>query len=251
MMNWLYQLASPKLFYAMTNRLVVWLAVICTVLFTIGVIWALLFAPPDYQMGHNYRIIYIHVPAAGLMEGCYYLMSLMAFSYLMWQIKMADIVAEAAAPIGAMATALVLVSGALWGKPTWGTYWIWGDARLTSSLIMLFIYIGIILLREAFESPESGAKVSAVLTLVGLVNIPIIKYSVEWWAVLHQPASQLSMRDTAANPPEIWVPAFIVGFGMIAFFFWVLTLRVRNEILFRERKAQWVRQLFDGSPQHA
>lgn len=243
MWNWLYRLGSPKWFYELTNGVLVWLAVSALVLIAVGTAWGLMFAPPDYQMGDNYRIIYIHVPSAGLMQGTYYLMALMSFGYLMWNIKMADIVAKACAPIGAFATALMLVTGGLWGVPTWGTFWVW-DARLTSSLLMLFIYIGIISLRSTFNSPESAAKACSVLTLVGLVNIPIIQYSVEWWNTLHQPSSNLSLRDTAANPPEIWVPAFILGFGLIAFFFLALIMRVRNEILVRERRAQWVKDLY-------
>ncbi|PCH62405.1 MAG: heme ABC transporter permease [SAR86 cluster bacterium] len=250
MLKWLYRFGSPKLFYQLTDSGIRWMALICASLFFIGIVWALLLAPPDYQMGDSYRIIYIHVPSAGLMQGCYYLMALMSFTYLIWGIKMADIVAQACAPIGATAAALMLISGSLWGVPTWGTFWAW-DARLTSSLLMFFIYIGIISLRSSYESKESGSKLCAMLTLVGLINIPIIQFSVEWWNTLHQPSSQLSLRNTAANPPEIWVPAFILGFAMIAFFFLVLTLRVRNEILWRERRTQWVRQHLLGGDDNA
>jgi heme exporter protein C len=163
---------------------------------------------------------------------------------LIWKIKMADIVAKAIAPIGAMATALMLASGSLWGIPTWGTWWIW-DARLTTSLLQFFIYMGIIVLRSAFDSQDSAARACAVLTLVGVVNIPIIEYSVEWWNTLHQGASDLGMRDTSANPPEIWIPVFFTGFGFIGLFFIGLILRSQNEILLRERRTQWVRELVE------
>lgn len=246
MWHWIYKFGSPKWFYELTTAAVFWLAIGSAVLFGVGLIWALGFAPPDYQMGDNYRIIYIHVPAAGLMKGCYYLMALMSFGYLMWNIKMADIVAQACVPIGATVTLLMLVTGSLWGKPTWGVFWIW-DARLTSSLLMLFIYLGIMSLRSAYDSKETAAKVCAILCLVGLVNLPIIQYSVDWWNTLHQPASNLSLRDTSANPPEIWIPAFIMGFGMITFFFLSLLIRVRTEIIIRERRSSWVKELFSGA----
>ena len=246
MMNWLYKLGSPKLFYAMSTPWVKWLAWTAIVLTGIGVVWGLMFAPPDYQMGDNYRIIYIHVPMATMMEGCMWMLALMSLGVLVWNIKMADMVAKAAAPVGAWATALTLASGSLWGIPTWGTWWIW-DARLTSSLIQLFIYLGLIALRAAITTQDNAARACAVFTLVGVVNIPIIKYSVVWWNTLHQPASSLSVRDAAANPPEIWIPAFFTGFGLIAFFFLVVFLRTRNEILMRERKASWVMDLARSS----
>ena len=151
-------------------------------------------------------------------------------------------IAKACAPIGATITTVALATGSLWGIPTWGTWWIW-DARLTSTLIMLFLYTGIIALRSAFDSVDSGARACAVLSLVGVVNLPIIKYSVEWWNTLHQGASSLSLSNTAANPPEIWLPAFFVGFGILGFFLIALILRTRNEILLRERRSQWVEEL--------
>lgn len=242
MMKWLYKLGSPKLFYEMSTSWVKWLAWTALVLTVIGVIWGLMFSPPDYQMGHNYRIIYIHVPMASMMEGCFWMLALMSLGVLVWNIKMADIVAKAAAPVGASATALMLASGSLWGIPTWGTWWIW-DARLTSSLVQLFIYLGLIALRSAIMSRDNAAKACAVFTLVGVVNIPIIKYSVNWWNTLHQPASALSVRDTAANPPEIWIPAIFTGVGMIAFFFLIVFMRTRNEILLRENRASWVMEM--------
>ena len=199
-------------------------------------------------MGDNYRIIYIHVPMATMMEGCMWMLALMSLGVLVWNIKMADMVAKAAAPVGAWATALTLASGSLWGIPTWGTWWIW-DARLTSTLIMLFLYGGIIALRGAFDSIDSGARACAVLSLVGVVNLPIIKYSVDWWNTLHQGASNLSLSDRAANPPEVWLPAFFVGFGILGFFLIALILRTRNEILVRERRSQWVKDLINGSGQ--
>ncbi len=246
MWQWLYKLSSPKWFYTISGQLMPWLAGLTTLLLGVGLVWGLAFTPPDYQMGENYRIAYIHVPAASIAMGCYYMMALMAGAFLIWRIKMADMVAKACAPVGMTFTALALFTGSVWGIPTWGTWWIW-DARLTSTLIMLFLFIGVMALRSAYDSETSGGKACAVLSLVGVVNVPIIKYSVEWWNTLHQGASSLSLSNTAANPPEIWLPAIFVGFGLLGFYLIAIILRTRNEILIRERKAEWVREVFSAS----
>jgi len=141
---------------------------------------------------------------------------------------------------------LALFTGSVWGIPTWGTWWIW-DARLTSTLIMMFLFIGVMALRSAYDSETAGGKACAVLSLVGVVNVPIIKYSVEWWNTLHQGASSLSLSNTAANPPEIWVPAIFVGFGLFGFYLIAIILRTRNEILIRERKADWVGEVLGAA----
>lgn len=242
MWTWLFKLGSPKTFYELSSRFIPWLGVITAVLIGLGLVWGLLFAPPDYQMGHNYRIVYVHVPTVTLAMGAYAMMAVLGAAVLIWKIKLADMVAKAIAPVGAALTAVGLASGSLWGIPTWGTWWIW-DARLTSTLILFFIYIGVIALRSAFDSQDAAARASAVLTLVGVVNLPIIHYSVVWWNTLHQPSSDLSLEQTAANPPEIWVPAFFMGFGVFALFLLVVSLRTRNEILLRERRSQWVTEL--------
>lgn len=242
MWTWLYKLGSPRWFYELSGRFMPWIAVITVVLLACGLVWGLLLAPPDYQMGHNYRIIYIHVPTAVLAMNAYLLMAVMSIAVLVWKIKMADMVAKSCAPIGALLTAVALATGSLWGIPTWGTWWIW-DARLTSTLILLFLYVGVMALRGAYGNSDNGARACAVLVLVGVVNIPIIKYSVEWWNTLHQPASDLSLSSDAANPPEIWIPAFFMGFGIFGIFLLALIMRTRNEILIRERRAGWVRQL--------
>ena len=242
MWNWLYKLGSPKWFYELSERFLPWLWSITGLLLAVGLVWGLAFAPADYQQGHYYRIIYIHVPTAVLAQGAYYVMALMSAAVLIWRIKMADMVAKSCAPIGAVLTASALITGSIWGMPSWGTWWIW-DARLTSTLILFFLYLGVIALRSAFDSQESGARAAAVLTLVGVVNLPIIKYSVEWWNTLHQPASNLSTESTAANAPEMWVPAFFMGFAVFGIFLLVVAMRTRNEILLRERRSQWVAEL--------
>jgi len=248
MWQWFLTLGAPRNFYTLSGRYMPWLAGITVVLLGIGLVWGLALTPPDYQMGENYRIAYIHVPMATLAMGCYAMMACFSAGYLIWKIKIADMIAKSCAPIGASVTAVALVTGSLWGIPTWGTWWIW-DARLTSTLIMLFLYGGIIALRGAFDSIDSGARACAVLSLVGVVNLPIIKYSVDWWNTLHQGASNLSLSDRAANPPEVWLPAFFVGFGILGFFLIALILRTRNEILVRERRSQWVKDLINGSEQ--
>jgi len=248
MWQWFLTLGAPRNFHTLSGRYMPWLAGITVVLLGIGLVWGLALTPPDYQMGENYRIAYIHVPMATLAMGCYAMMACFSAGYLIWKIKIADMIAKSCAPIGASVTAVALVTGSLWGIPTWGTWWIW-DARLTSTLIMLFLYGGIIALRGAFDSIDSGARACAVLSLVGVVNLPIIKYSVDWWNTLHQGASNLSLSDRAANPPEVWLPAFFVGFGILGFFLIALILRTRNEILVRERRSQWVKDLINGSGQ--
>ncbi len=246
MWQWLYKLSSPKWFYIISGQLMPWLVGLTTILLTVGLVWGLAFTPPDYQMGENYRIAYIHVPAASIAMGCYYMMAALSAAFLIWRIKMADIVAKACAPIGMTFTALALFTGSVWGIPTWGTWWVW-DARLTSTLIMLFLFVGVMALRLAYDSRGAGSKACAVLSLVGVVNVPIIKYSVEWWNTLHQGASSLSLSNRAANPPEIWLPAIFVGIGLFGFYLIAIILRTRNEILITERRTEWVDEILSES----
>ncbi|HWK54239.1 MAG TPA: heme ABC transporter permease CcmC [Hyphomicrobiales bacterium] len=250
MMQWLYKLGSPKWFYDMTTAFLPWLSGVTFLLLIVGLVWGLGFAPPDYQMGDNFRIIYIHVPTAVGMIWIYAMMATMAAMHMIWNLKLADMVAKSCALVGASYCAVALFTGAVWGKPTWGTYWIW-DAKLTATLIMLFIYIGIMALRAAFDSETSGSKAASVLTLVGVVNLPIIYYAAIWWETLHQPPSDLGLRAEGANPPEIWIPALFTGFGLIGLVFLIVILRTRNEILLRERRAQWVQELLEQEASHA
>ncbi len=242
MWQWFYKLGSPKHFYDMTTGFVPWLASGTFFLLIVGLVWGLMFAPPDYQMGDNYRIIYIHVPTATGAIWIYVMMASMAAMHMIWNIKVADMVAKSCALIGASFCATALVTGAVWGKPTWGTYWIW-EAKLTATLVLFFFYIGVMALRAAFDSDSSGAKAASVLTLVGVANLPIVLYAAEWWASLHQPGSDIGTRADGANPPEIWIPIFFTGFGLIGLIFLIVIMRTRNEILLRERKAQWVQDL--------
>lgn len=241
MWTFFHKLGSPKWFYDISGKWLPWFAVGSALLLVVGSIWALAFAPADYQQGNSFRIIYIHVPSAILAQSCFMMMAVAGAIGLIWKMKLADMFVKAAAPIGASFTFLALLTGAVWGKPTWGTWWVW-DARLTSMLILLFLYFGIMALQSAIEDSATAAKASAVLALVGMVNIPIIKYSVEWWNTLHQPAT-FKLTEKPAMPVEMWLPLLIMVIGFYCFFATVILLRTRNEILERERRTNWVKKL--------
>jgi heme exporter protein C len=239
MWQWFFRLGSPKWFYELSGRWLPWLYVAMTVLLSIGIVWALLFVPQDYQQGDTIRIMYVHVPVASISLACFPLMAVAGVITLVWKMKLADMVAMCAAPIGAWFTAVALATGAIWGQPIWGTWWAW-DARLTSMLIQFFLLIGVIALRSAIESPDAAARACALLSIVGAINVPIIKFSVEWWNTLHQPASNFSMDNESPFGPEIWVPLVIMICAVYLFFVISLILSTRNEILVRERRSQWV-----------
>lgn len=239
--RWFFQLASPRWCHQITGMLIPWFAVISIALVVAGTVWGLAFAPADYQQGNSFRIIYLHVPAAILAQSFYMLMALAGAIGLIWKMKVADMVAKSVAPIGASLAVLALLTGAIWGKPTWGSWWVW-DARLTSMLVLLFLYLGVIALNSAIESETTAGQATAVLALVGLVNIPIIKYSVEWWNTLHQPAT-FKLTEKPAMPPEMWMPLLVMVIGFYMLFGTALMMRLRNEILQRERRASWVREL--------
>lgn len=243
MPRWFYQLASPRWFYDITGKLMPWFVIPAILLFLIGLTWGLVFAPADYQQGNSFRIIYLHVPTAILAQSCYMLIALAGAIGLIWKIKIAHVVAKSAAPIGASMAFLALVTGAIWGKPTWGAWWVW-DARLTSMLVLFFLYLGIIALTSAFEHEASGDKAAAVLALVGVVNIPIIKYSVEWWNTLHQGAT-FKVTEKPAMPPEMWLPLLIMIIGFYCFFAVMVMSRARTEVLRRESKMDWVKSIVE------
>lgn len=235
--TWLYKWGSPKWFYAMSGKCLPWLVATSSLLLLVGVTWGLAFAPPDYQQGDSFRIIYIHVPAALLAQSIYVMLAAAGIIGLIWKMKLADVALQQAAPIGAWMTFIALSTGAVWGKPTWGTYWVW-DARLTSMLILLFLYLGVIALGQAITNRDSAARACAVLAAVGLVNIPIIKYSVEWWNTLHQPAS-FSLTRQPAMPAQMWLPLLLTLLGFYCFFGAVLFARIRLEVLRREAGSRW------------
>lgn len=251
-MKWLRDLwaafertVSPRHFYDLSGRWLPWLAWPAAVLLAVGLVWGLAIAPADYQQGNSYRIIFIHVPAASLAMGGYLLLAVCAVISLVWRVKTAEMVARAAAPVGAFFCLMALVTGALWGRPTWGTWWVW-DARLTSMLILLFLYVGVIALHNAFEDAAQAAKASAILALVGVVNLPVIKYSVVWWNTLHQGSTfRITARPTM--PPEMYLPLLVMLLGLYCLFAALVILRSRHEILRRERRSQWVRAIIADS----
>lgn len=239
--TWYHRLGSPKHYYRVTGKWLPWFGGITAALFIVGLYFSFFVAPTDYQQGESYRIIFVHVPAASMSMMAYMVMVTAGLVGLVWKMKMADVVASSVAPVGAAFTFLALVTGSLWGKPMWGTYWVW-DARLTSELILLFLYLGFMALESAIEDKRTAARACAILTLVGVVNIPIIHYSVEWWNTLHQPASGGMIVKNAIDPSMR--PAFYTM--MFAFMFYLATvvlMRSRAMILERERKAGWVRDL--------
>ncbi|QNH03164.1 heme ABC transporter permease [Pseudomonas sediminis] len=237
--TWFHKWGSPKWFYEMSGRWLPWLSIAAVLLIAAGLIWGLAFAPPDYQQGNSFRIIYIHVPAAFLAQSIYVTLAVAGLVGLVWKMKLADVAVHQAAPIGAWMTAIALLTGAIWGKPTWGTYWVW-DARLTSMLILLFLYFGVIALGNAISNRDSAAKACAVLAIVGVVNIPIIKYSVEWWNSLHQTAT-FKITEKPAMPVEMWLPLLLAVLGFYCFFGAVLLYRMRLEVLKREARSSWVK----------
>lgn len=239
MLEWFHKLGAPKSFFATTSRWVPWFAGFGGLLFIVGLVWALLFVPQDYQQGHSVRIMYIHVPAAILAQSGYMMMAAAALVFLVWRMKLADMAVKAIAPLGASITFLALITGAIWGKPTWGTWWVW-DARLTSTLVLFFLYVGVMALREALGNSQAAGRACAILVVVGVVNLPIIKYSVEWWYTLHQPAS-FSLTEKPAMPAEMWLPLLVMVVAYYVMFVTIWLVRLQNEVLVRERSTEWVK----------
>ena len=197
-------------------------------------------APADYQQGDAFRIIYVHVPSAWLSLLVYTTMAVAGGVALIWRMKLAELFVVAAAPIGAAFTALALVTGMLWGEPMWGTYWVW-DARLTSELVLLFLYLGVIALNGAFEDPRRGARAAAVLALIGVVNVPIIHYSVEWWNSLHQGATVTKFDSPSISMDMLW-PLLVNALGFTFYYCAMQCMRMRALVLSRERDARWIRE---------
>ncbi len=236
-----HKLGSPPIFYRFAQTLIPWLWSLTGVGLAVGLYQALYVVPPDYQQGDSYRILYVHVPAAWQAMATYLIMAILAIIALVWRIRTAEIMAMVAAPIGAGFTLICLVTGAIWGEPMWGTWWAW-DARLTSMLILLFIYLGIMGLYAAFDDHRQGAKMASVLVLVGVVNIPIIHFSVDWWTTLHQGSTinlfGPSSMDPTMLPPLIWMTV-AVKFMFAA----MLLQRARNELLAQDQRKQWTKRL--------
>jgi heme exporter protein C len=223
-------LANPTRFLTLVNRVLPWLAGITALVFAYG-IYRVIGAPDDYQQGATVKIMFLHVPSAWLAMMGWGVMTIAALGTLVWRHPLADVAVKAAAPVGAAFTFICLVTGSLWGRPTWGTYWVW-DARLTSVLVLFLLYLGMLALYWTSEDPNRSARAAAILALVGAINIPIIKFSVEWWNTLHQPASIIRMGGSAIDN-SILVPLLVMALAFTLLFFTLHFAAMRNEILRR------------------
>ncbi|MBC6440700.1 MAG: heme ABC transporter permease [Rhodospirillales bacterium] len=242
----MHSLASPARFQRLSRRILPWASMLAAGLIGIGLVWALGFTPPDYQQGETVKVMYIHVPAAWMAMFCYSVMAVLSVSFLIWKHQLADLVARASAPIGACFTAVALITGSLWGKPIWGTYWEW-DARLTSVLVLFFLYLGHMALSGAFDDRERGGRAAAILAVVGAINIPIIKFSVDWWNTLHQPASVIRM-DGLAIHSSLLPPLLVMAVGFTAFYVAVLLVRINSEVAARRIEVLQRRQAAEAVP---
>lgn len=240
-----HRLGSPRYFYDISGAVLPWLTPVAVVLLAVGLAWGLAFAPPDRYQGDSYRIIYIHVPASSAALLGYLAMGVAGFVALVWRMKMAEVALKSLAPFGAVLTAVSLASGSLWGKPTWGTYWQW-DARMTSMLVLLFLYLGIIALQNAIRDPRQAARAASLLAVVGVINVVFVKYSVDWLNTLHQGATlKLFGHSTIADSMK-W-PLLISMLGMWLLYAANVLMRARAEVLRRERRSGWVRRLVASS----
>ena len=233
----MHRFANPARFLRLAAVILPWTTGLTLILFGIGLYLALFASPPDYQQGDTVRIMYVHVPAAWMSMFTYSSMAVAAACALVWRHPLAEVYARAAAPIGAGFTLLCLVTGSLWGEPMWGTWWVW-DARLTSVLILFFLYLGYMALANAFDDPVRGNRAGCILLLAGAVNVPIIKFSVDWWNTLHQPASVLRMGGPTIHGDMLW-PLLIMALAFQTYFMAVVILRMRAELA--DRKIQTLR----------
>ncbi|WP_373819327.1 heme ABC transporter permease [Glaesserella sp.] len=241
MWKWLHPYAKSETQYRLLGKIQPALGVLSVLLLATAFVWGLAFAPKDYQQGDSYRIIFIHVPSAIWSMGVYGSMAVAALVALVWQIRQASLAMISMAPIGAAFSFISLVTGAIWGKPMWGTWWVW-DARLTSSLVLFFLYLGVMALYAAFQDRSVGAKAAGILSIVGVINLPIIHFSVEWWNTLHQGAT-ITKFDKPSMAVEMLIPLLLAIFGTMIFMIWLSILRYRNALLQDERKRPWVNEL--------
>ena len=231
----MHRFANPARFMRLSQAVLPWLAAVTAVLLAAGLVLSLVVAPPDYQQGESVRIMFIHVPSAWMAMCAYTSLALASAAALIWRHPLAEIAAEETAPLGAVFTGLCLVSGSLWGQPMWGTWWAW-DARMTSVLVLFFLYLGYMALLHAFDDPTRGRRAAAILALVGFVNVPIIKFSVDWWNTLHQPASVLRMGGPAIDP-SILMPLLVMGLAFTLLFATLLIVRMRAALIERKIRA--------------
>ena len=241
----LIDLANPTRFLALTARILPWLAIATFVVFAIGLYLVWFVAPDDYQQGATVKIMFIHVPNAWLAMGVWAVMSIASIGTLVWRHPLADVAAKAAAPLGGAFTFLALLTGSLWGRPMWGTYWVW-DARLTSVLVLFLMYLGVMALWRTVDDPSRAARAAAILTLVGAINLPIIKFSVDWWNTLHQPASVFRTGGPAIDP-SILTPLLVMALAFLLLFLTLHLAAMRNEILRRRVRTMWLMQAHAAS----
>jgi heme exporter protein C len=240
--RWFHRFGSPPYVYGLAAALAPWLGGLGLVLLAVGSYWGLVIAPADAVQGEVYRIIYLHPQVAYIGMMSYTLMAVSAGIGFIWRIKLAHAVAVSCAPIGASFTLCALVTGAIWGRPTWGTYWEWGDPRLMFELLLLFLFLGYLALRAAFDDRDKADRISAVLAVVGVVTVPIIHYSVLWWSTLHQgPTISRGAMDTS-----MLIPFLIMVAAFTLVFYWLLLRRLQAEIVDRELGARWLRELTAG-----
>jgi heme exporter protein C len=234
----IHKFSSPKSFVNLTEKLYPFFIIFGVTMLTLGWIWGLLFAPQDAVQGNSYRIIFFHVPSVIFAELIYFFMAVCALMHIVWRVKLAAYLIKSAAPIGAMITFIGLFSGAIWGIPTWGTWWQW-DARITSTLILFIMYLGVLTLHGSFSNLEKADRLMSILVIIGVVNIPIIKKSVDWWSTLHQPAS-ISVSESSSIDPSMLYPLLIsiIGLGFILISLGILSSR--SYILIREKNKKWV-----------
>jgi heme exporter protein C len=239
--TWFHRLASPPHVYAFARRWTPWFGGFAAIAMCVALYGGLVLAPEDYQQKDAFRMVYVHAPTAWLSLMIYTTMAVAAAVGLIWRMKVAHAAAAACAPIGAWFTVAALGTGMLWGKPMWGAYWVW-DPRLTAELVLLFLYLGYMGLRTGIEDPAKADKASAVLAVVGVVNVPIIKFSVEWWNSLHQTATVMQLGKPTMNGEMLW-PLLLMLLGFALYFVTVLLIRLRAELLRRERNSSWVREV--------
>jgi heme exporter protein C len=234
----IHKFSSPKSFVNLTEKLYPFFIILGVSMLILGWIWGLLFAPQDAVQGNSYRIIFFHVPSVIFAELIYFFMAVCALMHIVWRVKLAAYLIKSAAPIGAMITFIGLFSGAIWGIPTWGTWWQW-DARITSTLILFIMYLGVLTLHGSFSNLEKADRLMSILVIIGVVNIPIIKKSVDWWSTLHQPAS-ISVSESSSIDPSMLYPLLIsiIGLGFTLISLGILSSR--SYILIREKNKKWV-----------
>lgn len=240
MWKWIQAFASPKFFYQLSYKIIPWFLYPFIFLLLVGLYWSLVVSPADYQQGESVRIMFVHVPAAWMSLLIYIVMAIAGSIGLIWQIKLAHIVAKVSAPIGASFAFLALITGSIWGKPMWGSWWEW-DARLTSELILLFLYLAYISLNNAFDNQKTASKASAILAIVGLVNIPIIYYSVEWWNTLHQ-GSSISVNKISMQI-DMFIALMLLSLAFKFLYATLVLMRARDEVLISEQNSTWVKSL--------